>query len=251
LPTQAERARLYHNNRDGTFTDVTKQSGLYKVILGMAGNFGDLDNDGYLDFYIGTGDPSLSTLIPNRMFRNAEGKFFQDVTTAGGFGHLQKGHGIAFADIDNDGDQDVLVNMGGAYSGDIYRKSLFANPGTTNHWLKLKLVGTKSNRAAIGARIKVTVDARGGRRTFCKTVNSGGSFGANPLRQEIGLGDANSIVSIEIFWPTSGTSQIFKALRLDTCYQISEGDAKAVEFKLKSFNLSGAGAHSHREHQHK
>src|SRR5205814_2316351 len=85
-----------------------------------AWKFSDLDNDGYLDFYIGTGNPDLSTLIPNRMFRNAEGKFFQDVTTAGGFGHLQKGHGIAFADLDNDGDQDIFANMGGAYTGDVY-----------------------------------------------------------------------------------------------------------------------------------
>ncbi len=86
LEHKGERARLYHNNRDGTFTDVTREAHLYKVLLGMACNFGDLDNDGYLDFYLGTGDPDLSTLIPNRMFRNAEGKFFQDVTTAGGFG---------------------------------------------------------------------------------------------------------------------------------------------------------------------
>ncbi len=253
LDHKAERARLYHNNRDGTFTDVTKEARLYKVLLGMACNFGDLDNDGYLDFYLGTGDPDLSTLIPNRMFRNSEGKFFQDVTTAGGFGHLQKGHGIAFADIDNDGDQDVFANMGGAYTGDVYRKALFENPGNTNHWLKLKLIGTKSNRAAIGARIKVAVETQRGRRAIYKTVNSGGSFGANPLRQEIGLGDAQSIVSVEISWPTSGSNQIFTSLKKDSCYRISEGDPKAVEFRLKSFKLAGAGAnsHLHPEHQHK
>src|SRR6266511_3981569 len=253
LDHKAERARLYHNNRDGTFTDVTREARLNKILLGMACNFGDLDNDGYLDFYLGTGDPDLSTLIPNRMFRNSEGKFFQDVTTAGGFGHLQKGHGIAFADIDNDGDQDVFANMGGAYTGDVYRKALFENPGNTNHWLKLKLIGTKSNRAAIGERSKVAVETQRGRRAIYKTVNSGGSFGANPLRQEIGLGDAQSIVSVEISWPTSGSNQIFTSLKKDSCYRISEGDPKAVEFRLKSFKLAGAGAnsHLHPEHQHK
>ena len=247
LPTKAERARLYHNNHDGTFTDVTKAAHLYKVLLGMACNFGDLDNDGYLDFYIGTGDPDLSTLIPNRMFRNAGGKFFQDVTTAGGFGHLQKGHGIAFADLDNDGDQDIFANMGGAYTGDIYRKALFENPGNTNHWLKLKLVGVKSNRAGIGARIKVTVETEAGQRTIYKAVNSGGSFGANPLRQEIGLGQAKSIKEVEIYWPSSGLTQKFDHLALDSCYTVREGDSRPVLVKLKSFRLSNVpqGHHHH------
>ncbi|PYJ57074.1 MAG: hypothetical protein DME24_20245 [Verrucomicrobia bacterium] len=249
LPTKAERARLYHNNHDGTFTDVTKAAHLYKVLLGMACNFGDLDNDGYLDFYLGTGDPDLSTLIPNRMFRNAEGKFFQDVTAAGGFGHLQKGHGIAFADIDNDGDQDIFANMGGAYSGDIYRKALFENPGNSNHWLKLKLVGVKSNRAGIGARIKVTVENGAGQRAIYKTVNSGGSFGANPLRQEIGLGQAKSISSVEVFWPASHTTQTLKQINPDSCYTIREGDPQPVLVKLKSFKLA-AGSHSHHTHEH-
>ena len=245
LPTKAERARLYHNNHDGTFADVTKESGLYKILLGMSCNFGDLDNDGFLDFYLGTGDPDLSTLIPNRMFRNAEGKSFQDVTTAGGFGHLQKGHGIAFADIDNDGDQDIFANMGGAYSGDVYRKALFENPGNSNHWVKLKLMGVKSNRAAIGARIKVTVQTPAGRRSIYKTVNSGGSFGANPLRQEIGLGAAESIPELEIFWPTSGLIQRFSSLKPDTCYRITEGDSNPAPVNLKSFKLKTDGGHQH------
>ena len=251
LEHKGERARLYHNNRDGTFRDVTRDAHLYKVLLGMACNFGDLDNDGYLDFYLGTGDPDLGTLIPNRMFRNAEGKFFQDVTTAGGFGHLQKGHGIAFADLDNDGDQDIFANMGGAYAGDVYRKALFENPGNSNHWLKVKLVGVKSNRAAIGARIKVTVETADGTRTIYKTVNSGGSFGANPLRQEIGLGQAKSISELEIFWPTSGTRQTFKKINRDSCYTIREDAAEPVVVKLKTFKLAaGTGANAHAHHEH-
>ena len=80
------------NKGDGTFEDVTQAAGLYKVIPAMGLNFGDLDNDGWLDLYLGTGNPDFGTLIPNRMFRNADGRAFQDVTTAGNFGHLQKGH---------------------------------------------------------------------------------------------------------------------------------------------------------------
>ena len=143
--------------------------------------------------------------------------------------------------------------MGGAYAGDVYRKVLFENPGNTNHWLKIKLIGVKSNRAAIGARIKVTVETASGRRTIYKTVNSGGSFGANPLRQEIGLGNAKSIAEVEIFWPTSGSRQILSNLREDHCYQIQEGNPESVLIELKSFKLRGlseAGGHLHHGHLH-
>ena len=86
----------------------------------MGANFGDLDNDGWLDFYIGTGSPEFSSVIPNRMFRSIEGNQFEEVTSAGGFGHIQKGHGVGFADLDNDGDQDIYAVLGGAYEGDEY-----------------------------------------------------------------------------------------------------------------------------------
>ncbi|HYD83584.1 MAG TPA: VCBS repeat-containing protein, partial [Opitutus sp.] len=128
-PHLAERARLYRNNGDGTFSDVTRATGLYRVVHAMGCNFGDLDNDGWLDFYAGTGDPFLGTLIPNRMFRSDGGRRFQDVTTAGGFGQLQKGHAVAFGDLNGDGAQDVYSVLGGAYPGDNYRNQLLANPG--------------------------------------------------------------------------------------------------------------------------
>src|SRR5690606_28194883 len=107
LPHTGERARLYRNRGDGTFGDASREAGLDRLLHTMGGNHGDLDNDGWPDLYLGTGDPDFTTLVPNRMFRNAGGVRFQDVTTSGGFGQLQKGHGIAFADLDNDGDQDI------------------------------------------------------------------------------------------------------------------------------------------------
>lgn len=154
-PSRGERSKLYRNRGDGTFEDVSRAAHLDRVLHAMGSNFGDLDNDGYPDFYLGTGNPDLLKLVPNRMFRNAEGRFFQDVTTATGTGNLQKGHAVAFADLDNDGDQDVFENMGGAFTGDPYHHTLYQNPGSTNHWLTLKLEGVRSNRSAIGARIKV------------------------------------------------------------------------------------------------
>ena len=240
LPHQGELPRLYHNNHDETFTDVTKQARLDHVLLSMGSNYGDLDNDGWLDFYVATGDPNLSTLVPNRMFRNAEGRFFQDVTTSGGFGHLQKGHGVSFADLDNDGDQDIHLVVGGAYESDQFRNALFENPGHGNHWIALKLEGVKSNRPGIGARIKVVVQEPGGEeRTIYKTVRSGGSFGASPLRQEIGLGQATGIQSVEILWPASGTRQVVRDIKMDQLYQVREGDPEARSIPLRAFRLGG------------
>jgi len=233
LPSDGARAKLYRNNRDGTFRDVTVEAKLNKVLLTMGSNFGDLDNDGWLDLYLGTGEPDLSALVPNRMFRNAGGKFFQDITTSGGFGHLQKGHGVAFADIDHDGDQDVYETIGGAYAGDHYRNALFENPGHGNHWITLKLEGVKSNRAGVGARIKVVVKTAAGERAIYKTVSTGGSFGASPLRQEIGLGDAQSITAIEILWPVTGKTQVLKNLEMDRFYKVSEDAAAAEPWPLK------------------
>ena len=232
-----ERARLYHNNHDGTFSDVTKAAGLYKILVAMGSNFGDLDNDGWLDMYLGTGDPSFFTLIPNRTFRNNGGKGFQDVTTATGMGHLQKGHAVAFADFDNDGDQDVFAKIGGAYEADTFHNALFVNPGNTNHWITLKLEGTKCNRAAMGSRIKINVDTGSGIRSIYKTVSTGGSFGASPLRQEIGLGPATAITSVEIYWPVTGKTETFKAVGMDKFYRIKEESGQAEEYFPKRFKL--------------
>lgn len=238
LPHDAERARLFRNNGNGTFSDVTKQAGLYKVLHTMGCNFGDLDNDGFLDFYIGTGDPNISTIIPNRMFRNDGGKRFQDVTSAGGFGHLQKGHAVAFSDLDNDGDQDIYASIGGAYSGDSFRNVLFENPGATNNWIGIKLEGVTSNRSAIGARLRLTGLSAEGERKIFKTVNSGGSFGANSLQQHIGVG-ASTNVHVEVFWPTTRAGQSFPNLAPGKWYLIREDSATPVVMKnVKPFKFA-------------
>ena len=242
LPNGTEKPRLYRNNKDGTFTDVTVEANMNRVCHAMGHNYGDLDNDGWLDFYCGTGDPDFTTLIPNRMFRNAGGKFFQDVTSATGTGHIQKGHGIAFADFDDDGDQDVYSALGGAYSGDLARNALFMNPGTTNRWLKLKLVGVKANRPGIGARIKVTVQTPAGTREVHRVVSSGGNFGSNPLRQEIGLGDATSITAVDIRWPGSNTRQTLNNLELNHSYEIREGESKPTNLRLHPVLLEKTSA---------
>ena len=145
---------------------------------------------------------------------------------SGGFGHLQKGHAVVFADLDSDGDQDVFEQLGGALAGDKYHDALFENPGFGNRWVTLKLIGTTSNRSAIGARIRVEIVVDGVPRSIYKYVNSGGSFGANPLRQMIGLGLAKQIQQVEIYWPTTDQTQTFKDLPMNTSIEIVEGNSQ-------------------------
>ena len=246
LPTEAERPRLYRNNGDGTFADVTVAARMDKVLLTMGSNYGDLDNDGYPDCYIGTGDPGLTSIMPNRMFRNAGGDYFQDVTSSGGFGHLQKGHGVAFGDLDHDGDQEIFAVMGGAFTGDVYQNVLFENPGHGNHWLKVELEGVASNRDGIGARIQVQVRTAAGNRAIYSRVSGGGSFGASSMRREIGLGQADGIDWIEVWWPASSTAQRFEDVEMDQLLRIREGDPTISSRSFEAFKL-GRRRGTHRQ----
>ena len=216
---------MYRGDGRGGFEEVARQCNLKRLNIPMGSNFGDLDNDGYLDFYLGTGYPDYEALMPNVMYLNRLGKGFADVTTAGGFGHLQKGHSIAFADFDHDGDQDIFAQMGGAFLGDKFYNVMYENPGFGNHWITIKLVGVQSNRSAIGARIHVvSLEEDRERRSIYKHVNSGGSFGGNPLRQTIGLGRATKIERLEVYWPTSNLTQTFRDVAMDQMIQLVEGD---------------------------
>lgn len=226
LPRTGPPAKLFRNLHNGAFEDVSRPAHLDRVLMGQAVNYGDIDNDGDLDLYVGTGGPALSDLVPKRMFRNVDGKYFQDVTTAGDFGHLQKGNAISFGDLMNDGQQDVYEVMGGVYAGDTAHNTLYWNPGNHNHWITLQLEGVRTNRSAIGAQIKVTVSRASGPRTLYRTVRSGGSWGASPLRQEIGLGQANAIQTVKVIWPASHTTQVFKGLQMNRIYKIREGDPR-------------------------
>jgi len=223
LPTQAETQKLYKNVDGRSFQDVTGKVGLDRVLMPMGANFGDVDNDGFLDFYLGTGTPSFVALVPNILFRNHDGKYFVDISTSSGTGHLGKGHAIAFGDFDNDGDQDIFEEVGGAVPGDRYANVLFRNSGHRNNWISLRLEGVKTNRAAIGARIKVTVIGHDqARRSIHRVVSSGGSFGASPLQQHIGLGKARHIEALEIWWPTSNTRQTFHNVAPNQFLEIRE-----------------------------
>ena len=237
LPLEFELASLYRGNGRGGFEEVAKKQNLTYPMLPMGSNFGDLNNSGYLDFYLGTGDPRLVSVMPNVMFLNRAGKGFTDVTMDGGFGHLQKGHAVSFADLDNDGDLDIFEQMGGAYPGDKFSDALYENPGFGNHWITVKLIGVQSNRCAIGARIHIGIEEEGENRSIYRYVTSGGSFGANPLRQTIGLGKATGIRTLEVFWPVTGRTQRFQNVPMDQAVRIVEGENQYQRLALKRLDF--------------
>ncbi len=234
---EAVRPRLYRNRGDGTFEDVTAEAGLDRAIYPMGSNHGDVDGDGWEEILVGTGNPDFRTLIPNRLFRNARGRGFRDVTVSAGVGTIFKGHAVAFGDLDGDGDQDVYQSLGGAYDGDDANNALFLNPGHGNRWITLRLVGREANRSGVGARIRAVVEAGGRRRTVHVTAGTGGSFGANSLQQEIGLGDARSLDTLEIRWPGSGTVDVFTDVPLDRVLEVREGADSVGIVPADSFPL--------------
>lgn len=221
--TGGEGIGFYRNNGDGTFTNIADQVSLDRPYYAMAGNFGDFDNDGFLDFYLGTGSPSMETLVPNRMVRNIGGTHFEDITFSADVGHLQKGHSIAIGDLDNDGDQDMYVVLGGIFVSDIFQNPVLINPGQGNNWVNLKLIGTTANRSAIGSKIELVIKDGDKERALFRTVSSGGSFGSSSLQQEIGLGKAREIIRIRITWAGSGAVEKFENIDANQAYQIIEG----------------------------
>ncbi len=231
LPHNSATMKLYRNLGNGAFKDVTEEVGLNKVFMPMGANFGDVDNDGYPDVRFGTGELSFATLLPNVLLHNKGGKQFVDITTSSGTGELHKGHGVAFADIDNDGDEDLLEVIGGGVPGDSHTFRLFENPGHGNDSISVRLVGGKANRAAIGARVKVTVKNGTETRAVYRTVGSGGSFGSSPLEQHLGLGKSAEILGLEILWPGDAQPQKFTSVPKNQAIEIrqSASDYRVIE----------------------
>jgi FG-GAP-like repeat/ASPIC and UnbV/PPIC-type PPIASE domain len=238
LTPNAETLKLYRNIGDGTFRDVTAQTHLDRVFMPMGANFGDIDNDGFLDIYLGTGNPTYGSILPNVLLHNKDGKFFTDITASSGTGELHKGHAVAFADLGNNGHEDLLEEVGGAVPGDAHAFRLFKNPGNDKDWITVHLVGVKSNRSAIGARIKVTVqDGEQPPRAIYRTVGSGGSFGGSPLQQHIGLGKSARIVDLEVWWPSTQTRQNFAGVNKNQFIEIKEFEKNYTVLERHTFQL--------------
>ena len=228
--------QIYRND-GGSFREISLALGLSRPFIPMGANYGDLDNDGWLDLYLGTGEPSYQALVPNVMLRNVQGVRFSDVSFAAGVAHLQKGHGVAFGDLDNDGDQDLFHQLGGFYPGDQFSNALFENPGGEANWITLRLQGKGLNRFGVGARIEVRVDSAGHTRSIYALVGSGGSFGGSSMQQEIGLGDAERIVEIRIRWPGNSEIQIHRDVAMNRIYHVVEEDSQMTALDVPAIRL--------------
>jgi hypothetical protein len=186
----------------------------------MGANYGDVDNDGFLDIYLANAGPDMGWLEPDVFFRNNGNGSFTEITKGAGLGNLGKGHGVTFGDYDMDGDLDIYAPIGGAFSGDQWPNSLYRNEGTENNWLVVKTVGTRSNRDGIGAKILVT----SGDLTLLRVVDGGSGFGStNSLPVEFGLGKRKKIDRVEIRWP-SGIVETYENKEVNQLLTITEGE---------------------------
>ena len=235
-PHTAELPRLYRNNGAAAnmprFRDVTAEAELNHVYFAGGAVADDFDNDGWPDLYLSTGAPDYRAIVPKRMLRNLGDGRFEDVSSSAGIAHLQKGSAVAVGDIDRDGDQDILQVLGGEFPGDIFPRALFVNPGNGNRSFSLQLAGSSTNRSALGARVSVELETPGGPRTVHSVVSSGGSYGGSTLEQEIGVGDATQIKSIQVRWPAGGTQRVSGAA-LGRRYRLTEGKPELVEITTR------------------
>ena len=197
LPSEFESARFYLNDGTGHFVDQTKEYGVDRTFLTMGHNYGDIDSDGWMDFYLGTGAPPFETMM--------------------------KGHGVAFGDLDQDGDLDLWHQLGGWYLDGSFGNALFINEGHDNHWLNLKLLGVDSNHFGVGTKIRCRILEEGKERDIFVFAGPGASFGGNTMQQEIGLGGATQIEELELWWPASGVRQILRNVPVDQCIRVTEG----------------------------
>ena len=225
---QRNSDHLWHNSGKGYFDEVSDEAGITvptRDVLSFGGGFLDYDNDGWLDLFIANGHvyPEIEQLSQgthykqhNSLFRNQGNGKFQDTSGQGGLLELaaRAGRGVAFADFDNDGYVDVIV----ANNGD--PPTLLHNVGRNgNHFVNFKLVGTKSNRDALGARIRLTV----GKISQIREISAGGSYlSQSDLRANFGLGRDTVATTVEITWP-SGLHQVFRNVAADQFYMIEEG----------------------------
>jgi hypothetical protein len=223
---------LYHNEGNGLFVDEAPQSEVGRatlVTLGFGCFFFDYDNDGWPDIFVADGhiedqiervQKRVSYAEPSHLFRNLGGGKFQEVTAQMGaaFAAPKVARGAAYADIDNDGFLDVLVttNAGPAY--------LFHNEGGSNHSLRIKLVGTKSNRDGIGAVVRVSSGA--GKDQQSKMLRSGSSYlSQSELVLTFGLGAQTKADSIEIQWPSG---QVDKLSNINAGQTVTVQEGKGV-----------------------
>jgi len=217
-PAEGHPLIVYHNNGDGTFTRKSQELGLDECWGTMSANVGDYNNDGHLDILLGNGAPPLGHTEPPILYEFQEDGKFHNVSFSAGLPHTGKGHGANFADLGGDGRLCLIVADGGLYPGDLLTTLVCRPEKLPGNYLNVRLVGTSSNRNAIGARLKL--DAGG--RSQHRAVDGGSGFGCLPFEQHFGLAQIQRVDSLEIHWP-NGLTQRLGSLPVNSTIRIVEG----------------------------
>jgi len=200
---------------DGTFTDVTTQSGAINVTDALGVTWEDYDNDGKLDLYIVNAYPSNQA---NRLFRNNGNGTFTDVAAAAGVQAkpgIRRGSDASFADYDNGGFPDLFVCNGA--SNEVGPYLLYHNNGNSNGWLKVVLRGTESNQCGIGAKLRLVA----GNKTQYREYTGQHYMSQNYIPVHFGLGPATRVASLTITWP-SGTVQTLTNININQTITVVE-----------------------------
>ena len=231
---------VYHNNRDGTFTLKSRELGLDECWGTMTGNAADLNNDGHLELVLGNGGPLMESTEPAVLYEfDGDGKYY-NTTFSAGLPVMGKGHGVNMADLAGDGRLCLIIADGGMYPGDLLTTSVYRPKTLPGNYLNVRLVGTRSNRNAIGARLKLDV---GGASQY-RVVSGGSGFGCLPLEQHFGFRDSRRIDALEILWP-SGLKQRVENLPINSTIQFVEGEPGWSEVYAKSVKQKQSAAFSH------
>jgi hypothetical protein len=184
----------------------------------MGASFGDIDNDGCYDFYLGTGSPEGWFIFPKLMYKGiADGNGCAlrtaNISSTNNFATVQKGHGIVFFDFNDDGLQDIYSSLGGMWPADRWPNQFFVNQSDVkNQFVKIRLRGRRTNSLGIGARIKVTAhNATGAKFVRQVLVDQKTAFGSGPYLMHIGLGKAIAVDEAEVYWPVSRCRKSYAA----------------------------------------
>ncbi|HLH07727.1 MAG TPA: CRTAC1 family protein [Terriglobales bacterium] len=239
---------LYRNLGNNTFEDATFEAGLgaNTRFLGWGAGFIDFDNDSWPDILLCNGHvyPEVEKLETEAgyaqrkvLYKNLRNGHFEDVSMLGGPGITDTApdRGAAFGDFDNDGDIDVVANCTNAIP-----QLLRCDSRTGNNWIKVKCVGTKSNRSAIGTRLRCLIKGPDGKsHQQIDEVRSGGSYySQNDLRVHFGLGKSDKVDLLEVRWPT-GVTESFKDLPVNKLFRIEEGKGTVTATELQPAKRKG------------
>ncbi len=222
-PADGQSLRVFRNNRDGTFTEISEQLGISGCWGTMTANLGDFDNDGFADMLLGNGDPAMDrcegpVLLANNGAAGGDRRF-HNVSLSAGLPFTGKGHGANLADLSGDGRLHLLMANGGLYPGDLLTTTVHRPKKLPGNYLNVRLVAKVGNRDAIGARLALTA----GGRSQHRLVSGGSGFGCLPLEQHFGLGKLKTVEALEIRWP-GGSVERWEALPVNSTLRLVEGE---------------------------